>query len=54
MFEKISPTIGLNILHIKENEIYPAYILKFISNCEKQIILSIIPNKKKKDSIILQ
>ena len=37
----------------KKIEICPAYISKTISNCEKQIILLMIP-KKKKDGIILQ
>ena len=27
-FEKNNPTIALNVLYIKEKEIYPAYILK--------------------------
>ena len=53
-FEKNNPTIARNILYIKEKEIFPAYISKINSNCEKQIILLIIPNEKKKDGIILQ
>ena len=35
-FEKNNPTIALNILYIKEKEIYAAYILKINSNCEKK------------------
>ena len=46
-FEKNNPTITLNILSIKEKEICPAYISKINSNCEKQIILLIIPNEEK-------
>ena len=46
-FEKNNPTISLNILYIKEKEICPAYISKINSNCEKQIILLMIPNKEK-------
>ena len=48
-FEKNNPTIPLTILYIKEKEIYPAYILKINSNCEKQILLIIlmIPNEEK-------
>ena len=53
-FEKNNPTIALNILYVKEKEICPAYISKFNSNCEKQIILLMIPNEEKKDGIILQ
>ena len=44
----------LLIFCIKEKEICPANISKINSNCEKQIILLMIPNKKKKDSIMLQ
>ena len=44
---KDNPTIALNILYIKEKEICPTYISKINSNCEKQIILLMIPNEKK-------
>ena len=44
MFGKNNPKITLNILYIKEKEICPAYISKIDSNCEKQIILLMIPN----------
>ena len=47
-FEKNNSTITLNILHIKEKEILPAYISKHNSTCEKQIILLMIPNEEKK------
>ena len=43
-FEK-NPTIVLNILYIKEKEIYSAYISKINSNCENQKILWMIPHK---------
>ena len=46
-FEKNNPTIALNILLIKEKEIYPACISKRNSTCEKQIILLMIPNEEK-------
>ena len=46
-FEKNNPIIALNILYIKEKKIGPAYISKIHSNCEKQIILIIIPNEEK-------
>ena len=35
-FEKNNVTIALNILYIKEKEIYPAYISEIKSNCEKE------------------
>ena len=38
--------ITLNVL-IKEKKIGLAYILKINSNCEKQIILLMIPNEQK-------
>ena len=47
MFEKNNPTIALNILYIKENEICPAYISKHNSICEKQIILFMVSNEEK-------
>ena len=43
-FEKNNLTIALNILYNKEKEICSAYISKINSNCEKQIILLMIPN----------
>ena len=46
-FEKNNPTIGLNILYIKEKEICPACISKINFNCEKEIILLMIPNEEK-------
>ena len=46
-FQKNNPAIALNILYVKEKEIIPAYISKIKLNCEKQIILLMIPNKKK-------
>ena len=53
-FETNNPTIALNTLYIKEKEIYPAYISKINSNCEKQIILVMIPNVKRKARIFSQ
>ena len=44
--EKNNPTIDLNIMCTKEKEICPAYISKINSNCEKQIILLMIPNEQ--------
>ena len=46
-FEKYNLKIALNILYIKEKEIYPAYISKINTNCEKQIILLMILNEGK-------
>ena len=47
IFDKNNLTIALNILFIKEKEICLTYISRINSNCEKQIILSIIPNEEK-------
>ena len=45
--EKSNPKIALNILCIKEMEICSAYVSKTNLNCEKQIILLMIPNEEK-------
>ena len=44
-FVKNNPTIAPNILYTKGKEICPAYTWKINSNCEKQIILLMIPNE---------
>ena len=36
-------------MYIKDKETCPIYISKTHSNCEKQIILSMIPNKEKEE-----
>ena len=45
-FETNNLTIALNIVYVEQKEVCPAYISKGNSNCEKQIILLLIPNKK--------
>ena len=45
-FQKNNPAFALNILYTKEKEICQSYISKIISNCEKQIIILMIPIKK--------
>ena len=45
--ETNNPTIALNIFYVQGKEICPAYISKINSNCEKQIILLMIPNVEK-------
>ena len=45
--KKNNTAIALNILCITEMEICPAYISKINLNCEKQIILLMIPNDEK-------
>ena len=42
--KKNNVTTALNVLYAKKEKMYPAYVLKNYSNCEKQVILSIIPN----------
>ena len=39
--------MALNILYIKEKETCSTYVSKINSNCEKQIILLMIPNEEK-------
>ena len=46
-FEKNNLTIVVNILYIKLKEICPPYISKITLNCEKQIIILMIPNEEK-------
>ena len=48
-FEKNSKRIALNVLYIKEKEIYTVYISKINSKSEKQIILLQIPNEEKEE-----
>ena len=43
----------LIFFYIKEKEIFPAYISKINSNCEKEKILLIISNEEKEDDITL-
>ena len=45
-----SPILNrINNSYIKGKEICPAYISKINSNCEKQIIMLMIPNEEKED-----
>ena len=46
-FEKNNVTIGLNVLHAKKEEIFPAYVSKHKSNRERQVILLMISNREK-------
>ena len=48
-FEKNNLMIALNVLYAKSEKIYPAYFLKQNSKCEKQDILSMIPNGETSD-----
>ena len=43
-FEKNNRKVALNVLCVKEVNIYPAYISKHALHHEKQIILLMIPN----------
>ena len=48
-FQKNNLTIANDVLYLKEMEICPAYILSStcVNNCEKQIVLLMIPNREK-------
>ena len=46
-FKKNNVTIALNVLYAKKEKIYPAYVSKNNSNCEKQVILLMISNGEK-------
>ena len=52
-FEKNNPSIALNPLYIKKIEICPGYISKINLNCEKQIILLMIPNEEKQETLLV-
>ena len=43
-FGKYNITIALNVLYAKKKNIYPVCVSKHHSNCEKQVIFSMIPN----------
>ena len=42
--EKNNVAIALNVLHVKKEKIYPAYVSKHNSGWEKHVILLIIPD----------
>ena len=44
--EKNSVTIPFNVLYAKKEKIYPAYVLKHKSYCEKQVILLMIDKQR--------
>ena len=46
-FEKNNVTIALNTFYAKKGNIYPACVSKHNSNREKQVILLMIPNRRK-------
>ena len=50
--EKNNLMIALNVLYAKSEKIYPAYFSKQNSKCEKQDILSMIPNGETSDIIL--
>ena len=45
--EKNNVTIALNDLYPKKEKLYPAYVSKHNSNCEKQVIFLVISNGEK-------
>ena len=53
-FEKNNVTIALNTFYAKKGNIYPACVSKHNSNREKQVILLMIPNRKRALSWIKQ
>ena len=51
-FEKINPTVALNILYVKEKEIFQAYISNNNSTWEKQTILLMISNEESEKKML--
>ena len=47
---KNNVTIALNVLRIKKEKIYPAYVSKRNSNCETQVIFLMIPNREGREA----
>ena len=45
--EKNNLAIALNVLYAKKEKIYPAFVPKYNSTHEKQVILLKIPNNKR-------
>ena len=46
-FEKKNVTIALNVLYAEKEKIYPAFVSKHNSNCEKKVILLMISRGEK-------
>ena len=46
-FEKKNVTIALNVLYAKKEKIYPAFVSKHNSDCEKKVILLMISSGEK-------
>ena len=46
-FEKKNVTIALNVLYAEKEKIYPAFVSKHNSNCEKKVILLMISSREK-------
>ena len=44
--DKNNVTIALNVLYAKKGKTYPAYVSKRNSNCERQVIIFMIPNEE--------
>ena len=47
-FENNNVTIALNVLYAKKEKLYPAYVSKYSSNHERQVILLMIRNRGKR------
>ena len=45
--EKNNLAVALNVLYVKKEKIYPAFVPKYNSTHEKQVILLKIPNNKR-------
>ena len=50
--EKSNVTIALDVLYAKKQKIYPAYVSKFNSTREKQVIFLMISNGKKLSALL--
>ena len=48
--EKNNVTIALDVLYAKNEKIYPVYISKRNTNCEKQVFLLMITNRERREA----
>ena len=46
-FQKNSVIIAVSVLYAKKEKIYPAYVSKYNSNPEKQVVFLMIPNRNR-------
>ena len=46
-YDKNSGTIAVNVLYAEKEKVYPAYVSKHNSNCEKRVILLMTTKRRR-------